>query len=182
MITNVNQKIKTKEKRIIAIEEKPLQNNNMKTKYFLFSIVLCFLFSCDTNRIFEKNMAIPEDGWDISNVIKLETDIADISQASNFYVNVRHSEGYPYQNLFLFITTNFPDGKKSIDTLECILSDENGNWLGDGLGDIYDNQIPFKKNVIFPQTGKYVFEITHGMRLETVPLIMDIGLRIEKAE
>ena len=70
----------------------------------------------------------------------------------------------------------------SNDTLECILADEKGKWLGNGLGDIYDNQILFKKNVRFPLAGKYTFEIQHGMRADIVPLIMDVGLRIAKTE
>ena len=70
----------------------------------------------------------------------------------------------------------------SNDTLECILADEKGKWLGTGIGDIYDNQIPFKKNVLFPKKGKYKFEIEQGMRTDIVPLIMDIGLRIEKTK
>jgi len=82
----------------------------------------------------------------------------------------------------LFIKTVFPNGKFSNDTLECVLADEKGKWLGTGLGDIYDNQIPFKRNVRFPMAGTYRFEIEQGMRTETVPLIMDVGLRIEKAE
>jgi gliding motility-associated lipoprotein GldH len=80
------------------------------------------------------------------------------------------------------VKTTFPNGKFSTDTLECILADEKGKWLGKGLGDIYDNQIPFKRNVRFPQAGTYVFEIQQGMRSDNIPLIMDVGLRIEKAE
>ena len=53
-----------------------------------------------------------------------------------------------------------------------------GKWNGD----IYDNQIPFKRNVKFPAAGKYMFEIQQGMRIDNIPLIMDVGLRIEKAE
>jgi gliding motility-associated lipoprotein GldH len=70
----------------------------------------------------------------------------------------------------------------SNDTLDCILADEKGKWLGSGIGDIYDNQIPFKRNVRFPLPGTYSFEIQQGTRKDDIPLIMDVGLRIEKAE
>ncbi len=148
--------------------------------------VICFsllLFtSCDSKRLFEENQDIPESGWKISDVKKFEVEILDPSTSANFYINVRNADGYPYNNLFLFIKTNFPNGKFSNDTLECVLADANGKWLGKGIGDIYDNQIPFKRNVHFPLAGKYTFEIQHGMRYESIPLIMDIGLRIEKVE
>jgi len=158
-----------------------------KTKQIQFSsalLVLCVLFfsSCDNNRIFEQNQEIPESGWDKKNVVKFDVDIKDPATAAHFYVNVRNAEGYPYGNIFLFIKTVFPNGKFSNDTLECVLADEKGKWLGTGVGDLYDNQIPFKRNVRFPQAGIYRFEIQQGMRPESVPLILDVGLRIEKAE
>lgn len=148
---------------------------------FLMLVVLLFS-SCDSSRIYEENQSIPESGWTAENVVKFEVDIKDPATATNFYINVRHADGYPYSNLFLFVKTKFPDGKGATDTLECVLADEKGKWMGNGLGDIYDNQIPFKKNVRFPQAGKYQFEIGQGMRIDNLPLIMDIGLRIEKSE
>ncbi len=158
--------------------------NQRKIKYsaLLFLISVLFFTSCDRARIFEKNLDIPETGWKTDNILKFDVDIKDASTPTNFYVNVRNADGYPYSNIYLFIKTKFPNGKMSNDTLECILADEKGKWLGNGLGDIYDNQILFKKNVRFPLAGKYTFEIQHGMRADIVPLIMDVGLRIAKTE
>ena len=149
-----------------------------------FSFLLCALLfaSCDDARIYEENESIPETGWSHEKALVFNAEIRDPATAANFYVNVRNADGYPYSNLYLFITTKFPNGKQSNDTLECVLADDKGKWLGKGIGDIYDNQIPFKRNVRFPQAGTYTFEIRHGMRPDVVPLIMDVGLRIEKAE
>lgn len=147
---------------------------------FLFSSLL--FYSCDKARLFEQNQEIPESGWDMKNTLKFEVDIKDPATPANFYINVRNADGYPYSNLFLFVLTTFPNGKMSMDTLECVLADEKGKWLGKGIGDIYDNQIPFKRNVHFPLAGKYTFELQHAMRTQVIPLIMDVGLRIEKAE
>jgi len=156
-----------------------------KTRLILLlvsTIVCLFLFSCDENRIYEENREIPDATWSSGNGLKFEVDVKDPSIPANFYINVRNADGYPFSNLYLFIKTTFPNGIISADTLECVLADENGKWLGNGLGDIYDNQIPFKRNVRFPLPGKYSFEIKHGMRSDILPLIMDVGLRIEKAE
>jgi gliding motility-associated lipoprotein GldH len=156
------------------------------TKAFKLSTLLMLmvlLFSgCDRKRIFEQNQAIANNLWSSNNILKFSVDIADTVSSNNFYVNVRNADGYPYSNLFLFIKTTFPNGKMVTDTMECVLADEKGKWLGSGMGDIYDNRIPFKRNVRFPMSGKYTFELQQGMRLDTIPLIMDMGLRIEKAE
>ena len=145
-------------------------------------LLVLFFASCDSKRIFEENQTIPDNKWESSNILKFNVDIDDSVSYNNFYVNVRNADGYPYNNLFLFVRTTFPNGRTANDTLECVLADEKGHWLGSGMGDIYDNQIPFKQNVRFPAPGRYTFEIQHGMRVPTIPLIMDVGIRIEKAE
>jgi gliding motility-associated lipoprotein GldH len=144
--------------------------------------LLLFLTACDSKRIFEENKDIPNSSWISSDIIRFDVPIKDPATPANFFINVRHADGYPYSNLYLFIKTTFPNGKSSMDTLECILADEKGKWLGKGLGDIYDNQIPFKRNVRFPLAGTYSFEVQQATRNDNLPLIMDIGLRIERAE
>lgn len=151
-------------------------------KSVVFLAVVLLFSSCDKSRIFEENKTIPENVWNKDSIIKFEVDIHDAQLPTNFYVNVRNADGFPYKDLFLFIKTTYPDGKTFQDTLDCILADEQGKWLGDGMGDIYDNQIPFKRNVHFPAEGKYTFEIQQGMRVDNLPLIMDVGIRIEKVE
>jgi len=104
------------------------------------------------------------------------------------YINVRNAESYPFRNLFLFLHTTYPKGTKTTDTIECILADEKGKWLGSGMGDLYDNSIIFKKNSRFRQTGNYKFAFEQAMRygdkniIDPLPLIMDVGITIEKSD
>jgi gliding motility-associated lipoprotein GldH len=147
----------------------------------LFLLCLLALSSCDKNRVFEDNQKIKDYVWDVKDVKKFRVQIKDTLTPHNFYVNVRNSDSYRYSNLYIFIKTTFPNGKFSHDTLECILANVEGHWLGKGLGDIWDNQIPFKKAKRFPLTGTYTFELEQGMRLPQLPQIMDVGLRVEKA-
>jgi gliding motility-associated lipoprotein GldH len=65
--------------------------------------------------------------------------------------------------------------------VQIILADERGKWLGKGLGDIWDYQQLYKENVRFAQKGEYIFEYEQAMRLEKLPFILDVGLRVEKA-
>ena len=152
----------------------------------LLSIVYCLLVvslsSCDSGRVFEENTDLPDFTWDVKNKLKFEVNIEDTTQLHNLYVNVRQASHYPYANLYVFITINFPNGKLAKDTLECVLADETGQWKGEGMGDIWDNQILWKPNVKFPITGKYTFEYEQAMRTEQVPFIMDMGLRVEKVK
>lgn len=139
-----------------------------------------FLFSCDSNRIFEKNHEIPGNNWAADQKIKFEVDITDTVSGNHVFINLRHAGNYSYSNLFLFINTTFPDGKTTKDTAECILADDKGKWFGKGIGDMWEARILFKRNVRFSQSGTYVFEYEQAMRIDKLPGIMDVGLRIEK--
>ncbi len=154
----------------------------MKTLLLSLSFFSIVLVSCDSRRVFDENVTFRDNIWERSNLIKFSVPIKDTVAPHNVYINVRNSEGYPYSNLYLFIHSTFPDGKKYTDTLECTLADATGKWLGSGAGDIYDNQILYKRNVRFRQYGTYTFEIEQAMRLEKLPLIMDAGMRIERAK
>lgn len=149
------------------------------TLIFTF-FIFCLFVACDRTRIFEENVPVDQAGWNVRKPIEFEVDVMDTLTPNNFYLNVRHAEGYPYANLFVFMNTRFPNGKIARDTLEVILQDKNGDWIGSGLGDIYDNQIPFKKGLRFPLKGKYTFTIEQAMRVPVLPFIMEIGIRIEK--
>ena len=84
--------------------------------------------------------------------------------------------------MFLFITIVAPDRSHQTDTLECILADKRGKWLGQGFGSVWTNTVSYKRNVIFPQSGTYTFYIEQAMRVEDLPHVLDAGLRIEKAK
>ncbi len=143
----------------------------------------CFILSlaaCDSKRVYEQNIDIPEYIWDKENPIYFDVPITDTISLHNVYINIRNASGYGYSNVYLFLDTKYPDNSISRDTIECILADPAGKWLGDGSGDIWDNQILFKKNVRFRQMGTYKFRYEQAMRMPKLPMIMDVGLRIEK--
>jgi gliding motility-associated lipoprotein GldH len=152
-------------------------------RFILLIALSGFIVSgCDSSRVFEDNTAVDQAGWNVKQTIEYDVDINDINTPHNFYLNVRHAEGYPYCNLFVFMRTKLPNGKMARDTIEIMLQDKNGEWTGSGLGDIYDSQTPFKKGLRFPMKGRYHFSIEQGMRTQLLPFIMEIGMRIEKQE
>lgn len=155
----------------------------LQRNFFVYlSLVLlsCAFFSCNSNVLSSQITKIPEEGWDEKNKLNFTVDVTDNKVYYNVFLNVRHADSYPFSNLFVFLTTTNPSGKITIDTLECILANKKGEWQGDGTGDIWDNKILLKQNLIFPQIGKYTFSFQQGMRLNPLPLIMDFGLTIEK--
>ena len=152
-----------------------------KTVWFISLLFILALTACDPGRIYDQSHTIGEGGWNRDSVCHYEVLINDSLQLSNFYVSIRNNTDYPYSNLYLFVTTEFPNGHSTTDTIECILADKNGRWLGNGSGRIKDNLIMIQQAMRFPLTGNYHFYLEQGMRDARLTGIEDIGLRIEKS-
>ncbi len=157
-----------------------LPGRNFFTNVFVL-VALLSLSSCDRNVVFEDNVKLPENRWEQKNAIQFTVDIQDTITPNNLYINLRNAGGYQFSNIFLFFTTTSPSGKMERDTLELTLADPSGKWLGDGMGDIWDNRQLFKRGFRFPESGKYIFQLEQAMRIDPLPQIMDAGIRIEKA-
>ncbi len=150
-------------------------------KGFLFFSFIAILLSCDSKQLFIEYAEIPNDVWSIKNVLHYNVNISDTTGAYNIYINVRHGDRYSYSNLFLFVTAHSPDGNSLKDTVEILLADDRGNWLGKGAASIYTKKHPYKQNIRFPVRGIYTFDIEQAMRVQDLKYISNIGLSIENA-
>lgn len=146
-------------------------------------VSLTILFSsCDSKMVFDESHPISEHNWKSTDPARFEFEVKDTLALHNFYINLRNGENYPYSNLFVFVEMEFPNGKKSTDTVECVLADPLGKWYGDGSGSIYDSRILYKQDKRFPLSGRYKLNIYQGMRKEELPGIYDVGFRLALAK
>lgn len=149
--------------------------------FFLPFIFICLLVSCDSKMVFEKNREVPDGVWDAGKSVFFEVRISDTVSLHNLFINLRNSGDFRFSNIYLFMDIFQPDGKIEHDTVECILADPQGRWLGkSGTGSIWENRILFSRKTRFPKPGKYVFRINQAMREKKLEHIIDVGLRIEK--
>lgn len=140
--------------------------------------VMC-LASCNKGLMYQKYTSLPDNTWNINNPVIFDVPVDDTINHYNIYINVRNANDYDFANLYLFIDITAPNNAVERDTLNCVLADKSGQWLGEGMGDIYDNKILFKYNTRF-RKGNYKFKLTQAMRIDELPEIMDMGLRIEQ--
>lgn len=152
----------------------------MKAINKLLVIAALCAVSCSPNVVYREYKSFKGLEWKASDKAVFEVDITDTLSFNNISLMVRHAESYPFKNLFLFVTSSYPDGHITRDTLEVVLASDKGVWHGSGMGDIYDFKLPVKKNVRFPKAGRYVFTFEHAMRVDPLPLVMDFGFEIEK--
>jgi len=149
---------------------------------FLFIVAGLFFSSCNKNIVFSEYKNFKDYDWYAKDKAVFGMEITDTQTLNNIYLMVRHADSYQFSNVIVFVTTKYPDGKSLTDTMNVILSNDKGEWMGSGSGDIFDFKIPVKKNVRFPLAGKYQFSFEQGMRVDPLPMVMDFGLEIEKAK
>lgn len=156
----------------------------MRIKIFALIIIGLTLFSvgCQDISVYNATIDIPNESWNVDSLATFNVEIADTSTIHNIFVNIRNTNRFPNSNLFLFIHTTSPSGSTLRDTMECILADERGNWLGKGFGAISDSQIPYKKYIRFPEMGTYTISLQHGMRTSNLIGIASVGIKVEKVK
>ncbi len=158
----------------------------MKAKHpigFVALIIVAgsILLSCDRYRVFDTFSRLPHAEWHVDSLKLFEFEISDTKQIHNIYFNIRNDRSYGFSNLWLFVSIIPPTGEPVTDTIQVILADPRGKWLGKGFSGLYTSQVPYRTHVFFPEQGKYTIRIQHGMRPEIVKGITDIGIRIERS-
>lgn len=154
----------------------------MYKSLYIFLLGL-MLVSCDKNKIFEQYVDISEGRWDAESPAVFDVEIADTSQPLNVLMNFRTAKGYPYQNLYIFLTTIFPDGNIAQDTMEFYFMDNKGKPLGDCTNHVCNYKFIVMQGIHFPLAGQYTFRIHQAMRTtdNQLPDILNVGMRIEKS-
>lgn len=152
---------------------------NAYGKLMMAVSMILLLASCEKNRIFEKNVAVKKDVWDSRFIPSFSVEISDTSLLYNLYVTVHHTEIYPFQNIWLLVSTRFPDSTKSSKRIEVMLANDEGRWFGENLGEIWDYSTLIQENAFFTRPGTYTFTLEQIMRQDPLPGIMSIGIRVE---
>jgi gliding motility-associated lipoprotein GldH len=154
----------------------------MMRTVLIATLLAATLMACDHSIVYEENKPVASAVWKENEPVKFEFEVADTNTLHNFYINLRNAENYPYSNIYVFVELEFPNGKKSTDTVECFLADPTGKWLGSGLGDIYDNRFLYQQRKQFPMVGRYRVNVFQGMRTADLAGVTDVGFRLTKAE
>lgn len=151
---------------------------NMKN-LILLCVLLISLSACENLLFKAEQVSITDAAWDKEKVISIPMQIADTSSTFDYYVSLRNTEEYPYQNIFLFIDLEFPNGRMLRDTLGVDLAASDGRWKGKGAGSSYDNRILVNRKMKFPLPGDYTFRIRHAMREEQLKGIQTVGVEFD---
>lgn len=159
-------------------------NNSVNIIHTLRTTLLlsvCILVvSCNRGTVMNETYEVPSPEWNYNEPICYDMWIEDTSTGYDLTFSIRHSNDFEWQNAFFLIRTVFPDMEVSVDTLECILAEPDGRWIGNRSGKYYRIGFLYKQGIRFPQAGEYRFEIRHAMRDDNLQGIRSIGLKVQR--
>jgi len=151
----------------------------------LLCVTTLFLIACDENRVSEQITDLEQRQWLVTDTPRFEFAINDVNKQYNLYCNIRNSVAYPYSRFFFTYYLQDSSGieiKKDLVT-EFLFDAKTGKPFGkSGIGDLYDHQFLLLKAYQFKNKGVYRVKFEQFMRMDTLPGILAVGLRVEKTE
>lgn len=151
------------------------------------AILILLFVSCDRTTVVGdlKNL---DGSWNKDEVVTFSIPQLDSLKRYHMFLNVRNTNEYKYNNLFLIVSMNFPHGRTIVDTLEYRMAHPDGSWMGEGIGTVIDNKLWYKENISFTEEGEYTLSIQHAVRnngdtqgVTNLEGITDVGFSIEEA-
>ena len=152
----------------------------------LLLLVVTLFISCDKKRVFDEYKSVGS-AWHKDSIVTFNLPELDSTKRYNLFVNLRANNNYQFNNLFLIVALELPNGFTKVDTLEYQMADTDGTLLGNGFSDLKESKLFYKENVRLK--SKYKVHIKQAVRengkipgVTALDGITEVGFRIEKKE
>lgn len=152
-----------------------------KLKTLLIFAIAIFAISCNENRIFEEHKSeFSNYRWEKSNKIEFHPQITDNEQNYQIYAAIRHVYGFQLKSVKINLEITSPSGKKSNKKYDLQVFKNANEYISDCAGDYCDLEVLIEDNFKFKETGKYTYSVSHEMKVNPIPNVMQVGLIVDK--
>jgi gliding motility-associated lipoprotein GldH len=138
------------------------------------------LTSCGEQAYFDEAYSFEDNSWSETDTAHFEIDVNDTIQPFNFIITLRTSTQYQFSNIWVYVIAEAPDSTKSKVAQRIPLARPDGSWIGRVSGTIVESRLKFDSKP-FPIKGEYSFDIVNATQQERLDEVLDISLRVEKA-
>lgn len=149
-------------------------------KLCFISIILLCLGSCvPGHNDYSQFINTGAEGWQYGDTLKFQPQIADSISTGKLKIAIRHTNAYPYSNLWLEIR-HFNGDSLRLDTVNIEMADIYGKWHGNGIGANYQYALTISNHITLYRDHPIM--INHIMRVDKLPNIEQIGLLFDGIE
>lgn len=148
--------------------------------YIVLFFIASIFSACDKKTVYHAFHSLPTEGWLQKDTLLFDVTVPDSNTTYQLSLEIRNRNDYPYRNLSLAVCHLQPESSDtSTDTLNILLADEQGNWLGNGWGGLYQLRFP-AGSLRITASGHHTFKIIHTFPDNPLPGINDIGIKLER--
>ena len=158
----------------------------MKIKPLLSAyICIVFLYTC-SNDLIQSSYRDFENGWRLNDTVFFKfNSFSDKKYDIQFHI--RNDNNYQYSNLFMIASLKEDNILITKDTLEYLMADKEGNFLGSGYGNIKESFLIWIDEYDFKKESDYLITINHAMRknqeekgLKILPGVVSLGIKFSE--
>ena len=148
------------------------------TFILLFVLTTAVIFnSCLPSPYYQKEYPLRNNKWDYNAQRQsFKFEVTDTNSLYNLYFLIRHTEAYPFSNIWLMVYTKKPgDSTFEKTRLEIPLAEPSGKWLGRGMGEIWEQRMPISHDgdqQILHTPGTWEIQFSHNMRVNPLPEVL----------
>jgi gliding motility-associated lipoprotein GldH len=161
-------------------------------KAAVFMAMLAGIIACDVDvPLVEEYKVMDRAGWFYDSAAVFELPVEDTTQQYNLYILLRNTSGYQYYNIYIRPELYSPIGEllysnlKEVDLMHSRSGAPYGEVSeprGKAAGNVFTHEVPLLQNHRFSRSGNYRLQLRHYMRLDTLPEVEAIGVRLEFAQ
>lgn len=153
----------------------------MKKILLLLFVPLFLLNGCGNTVVFKQFKKMDNVSWNRFDFLIFEVPV-NAGDKLDFDLALRHHTYFPYDYLDANITFYMPDGGMRTAEYHFELKNEKGNWKADGMGELWDIELPIRDKLYFGKTGICKVRIENKMTKLETPGIVEVGLLARKSE
>ena len=139
------------------------------------------LTACGNKTVYKEYHTFENVSWNRFDIQNFEVPVNE-NDVLDFYLLVRHHSYFPYDFMDVNITFYLPGGEMRTGDYHYELKDKEGNWLADGMGELWDIELPVRKNLKILEAGICKVRIENAVSKMEMPGIVELGLLVKKAD
>jgi gliding motility-associated lipoprotein GldH len=153
---------------------------HLLSRFFITFLTISVLASCGPDYLFEAQQDIRDSQWAYADTLNFQFEVRDTTSRCDFFLDFDYAEDFPFQNIYLKLSTLYPNGKRLSKMRSFDLFDAQGRALGKGSGAGLRLRTSLQDNAFFNQTGPYTVTVEQYTRREALPGVRSVGLAVVK--
>ena len=149
------------------------------TNTIVYFIILMLFIGCSEKPVFAKKINIEGD-WTYSKELSYAIEIDQLDDTYDLILSLTYGTDFAYQNIYVKIKTQYPNGKEIKDVLSLNLTNGSGLFLGDCSSSRCVIDLLLQENFKFTEKGKYEITIIQNGREENLEDVYAAELKLYK--